>query len=176
MISRVAFVIVLDCDEVIDCALRCRGVGEKNRLCRVLGCENVHAVQKPPTLDDVYVCLLHERLNAFFQATAFEVRGVSYLDASYLAVMRLLNPCLLVMDYVIAPVLISCDEIEKLKDFDSSDVCLMANGVDPLACQSLACPGALDLCCVLVPPLENLARGIEMVSACDLDSVRAVYR
>lgn len=79
------------------------------------------------------------------------------------------------MGFVTMPALTFCAEIEIQKDFDSSDVCLLASdGYLALASQSLACPTVHVLCYALVPPLVNLEGVISMVSVCDLDSGRAV--
>lgn len=99
------------------------------------------------------------------------------LDVSYLPVKRLWTRRQGVAGFVTMLALTSYDEIEKGMGFDSSDVCLMVNVEHHVwACQSLAYQATLVLYCALVPPLSNLELVISMISVCDLDSVRAVYR
>jgi hypothetical protein len=177
VISLVAFVVAMDYGVVNDCVGGYQaGVHEMAQVCHVLGWQNDPFSQKFQSLDDVCFCCLCEYLSDYVRASVSGADWVNEFVVSSLPA-TLMSLRQRGMGFVMMPVLTFCAEIEIQKDFDSSDVCLLASdGHFALASRSLACPTVHALCYALVPPLVNLEAVISMVSVCDLDSGRAVYR
>jgi hypothetical protein len=187
MTSHASFLIVLDFAAVIGCALNgdrveAQNYGRRTRDGRVSGWESDHACSRSLILDDACVCSPHETQDSCVQvsevseASASEAEAERAFDVSCLGARRtILLPA---MDCAMPLALISYDDCGLVKDFDSSDVFLMASGGCCVwACPSLACPATPALCYAPVLLLANLsAAGTVMASVCDLGCVRGAYR
>jgi hypothetical protein len=184
MTSHASYVIVLDFAAVIGSVLNgdrveAQNSGRRIRDGRVSGWESDHACSRSLILDDACVCSPHETQDSCVQvseASASEAEAEREFDVSCLGARRTIPPP--AMDCAIPLALISCDDCGLVKDFDSSDVFLMASGGCCVwACPSLACPATPALYYALVLLLANLsAAGTVMVSVCDLGCVRGAYR